>query len=268
MAELFGHISSMTWIDLVDILVVAGVFYYIFNLLRNTRSSVALRGMITLLVFSFLVYFIARVARLTAVGLIFEKVWIIIVLVFMIVFQHEFKRVLTEVGQLRIFRAFFTQSGEFIVEVVRAVRTLSSRNVGALIVIERRNSLKAYAETGIEIDAVVQAELIRTIFSQYSPTHDGALIISGNRIASVSCILPLTSDPMVDKELGTRHRAALGISEETDALVVVASEETGAISLARDGKLERNLPAEALKKILEQCLYVGESGKKEVSHVA
>ena len=264
MPDLLGQITSMTPTDILDITLVAAFFYYIFSLLRDTRSSVALRGMITLLVASFLIYFIARFIGLTAVSSIFENIWIIIVLVFMIVFQNEFKRALTEVGQLRIFRVLFTQSGEHINELIKAVRVMSTRHVGALIAIERRNSLRAYAETGTQIDGLVQAELIRTVFTPYSPLHDGAMILSGDRLVAAACILPLTSTQDISKELGTRHRAAIGLSEETDALVVVVSEETGTISLASEGALERFLTPEDLKKRLETQLDLLKVPEKEV----
>jgi diadenylate cyclase len=266
MLELIGQITSMNWVDILDILAVAGLFYYIFSLLRGTRSSVALRGMITVLVGLFLIYLAARVVSLPAVVLILENIWIAIVLVFMIVFQNEFKRALTEVGQLRAFRVLFTQSGEHVNELIKAVRVMSTRHVGALIAIERRNSLRAYADTGTPVDSVVQAELIRTIFTPYSPLHDGAIIIRGDRIMAASCILTLTADPEVSKELGTRHRAAIGLSEETDSLVVVVSEETGTISLAVGGAIERGLTPEDLKKRLESKLDIARSDEQgEVS---
>jgi diadenylate cyclase len=263
MHELLGLIRTMTIADLVDILAVASLFYFIFSLLRGTRSSVALRGMITLLLASFLIYFFARLFELLAVEMIFEKVWIVIVLVFMIIFQNEFKKAITNVGQLRVFRALFTQSGEYLNELVKAVRVMSSRHVGALIALERRNSLRPYAETGTPIDGIVKAELIRTIFTPYSPTHDGAIIIAGDRVVSATSILPLTDSPDISKELGTRHRAAIGLSEETDAVVVVVSEETGTISLAIGGALERLLTPEDLKKRLEQEMDVTETPGKE-----
>ncbi|MFP4381464.1 MAG: diadenylate cyclase CdaA [Candidatus Sumerlaeia bacterium] len=262
MLELIGQITSMNFVDIIDILAVAGLFYYIFSLLRGTRSSVALRGMITLLVGLFVIYLIARVIDLSAVVLILENIWIAIVLVFMIVFQNEFKRALTEMGQLRAFRALFTQSGEHVSELIKAVRVMSTRHVGALIAIERRNSLRAYADTGTPVDSVVQAEMIRTIFTPYSPLHDGAIIIRGDRILAASCILTLTADPEVSKELGTRHRAAIGLSEETDALVVVVSEETGTISIAIKGELERGLTADELKKRLESQLDISREPKQ------
>jgi diadenylate cyclase len=267
MQELIGQISSITWTDIIDILTVAALFFYIFSLLRNTRSSVALRGMITLLVASFFAYFLARMASLAAVTKIFESLWMLIVLVFMMVFQNELKKALTQVGQLRVFRALFTQQGEHINEIIKAVKTMAARHVGALIAIERRNPLSVYAETGTAIDSIIQSELLRTIFTPYSPLHDGAVILSGDRLVAAACILPLTAATDISKDLGTRHRAALGLSEETDAIVIVVSEETGTVSLAIDGRLERPLTPEELKRHLEQELgIIPQASEGEATH--
>ena len=262
MRDLIGLIQSMGVADVIDILAVAALFYFIFSLLRGTRSSVALRGMITLLLLSSVVYFLARVAGLAALERIFENTWIVIVLVFMIVFQNEFKKALTDVGQLRVFRALFTQSGEYLGEISKAVRVMSTRHVGALIALERRNALRPYADTGTPIDGAVKAELLRTIFTPYSPLHDGAVIINGDRLVSAACILPLTSDPNLNKELGTRHRAAIGLSEETDAIVIVVSEETGTISLAINGELLRPVKPDELQKRLESEMLEGSDGSQ------
>lgn len=208
--ELLGHISTMNMADVVDILAVAALFYFMFSLLRGTRSSVALRGLITLLLASFLIYFLAQSFGLVAVVMIFENLWIVIVLVFMIVFQNEFKKALTDIGQLRVFRELFKQSGEWLNELTKAVRVMSSRHVGALIAIERRNSLRPYAETGTSIDGVVQGELLRTIFTPYSPLHDGAVVVSGDRVVAAACILPLTESTELSKELGRAIARPLG----------------------------------------------------------
>lgn len=263
MDDLLSLFATMDLADVVDIVLVALLFYFIFALLKGTRSWVALRGMITLLLLSFLVYFFARAARLSAVSMIFQNTWIFIVLVFMIVFQNEFKKALTDLGQLRVFRALFTQSGEYVGELVQAVRVMSTRHVGALIAVERRNSLRPYAESGTLIDSTVEAQLIRTIFTPYSPLHDGALVISNDRIVSAACILPLSSTTELSKDLGTRHRAAIGLTEETDAIVVVVSEETGTISLAVNGTLERPLSPEDLRRRLEAELDLSHDSEKE-----
>lgn len=245
-----------TLIDFVDILIVAAVFYLFFSLLRETRSPVALRGLVSLLLLSLVIYFLAEVARLNAVTLIFRSFWIVVVLVVTVAFQHEFKRALTNVGQMRIFRVFFSQGVEFLDELIRAVSTMAKQRVGALIAIERVNSLRVYGDTGIPIDAVVTAETLRTIFMRPSPLHDGAVIIRGDRIVAASCILPLSNNPTLGKDLGTRHRAALGLSEEADTAVIVVSEETGIISLAYSGRLERRQTPESLRDTLAELLEI------------
>jgi diadenylate cyclase len=245
-----------TAIDVIDILLVAAIFYLLFSLLRETRSSVALRGLVGLLLFSFLVYFMAEAARLNAVTLIFRSFWIVVVLVFIVAFQHEFKQALTNIGQTRLFRVFFSQSVEFLDELIRAVSMMAKQRVGALIAIERLNSLKVYCDTGIPLDAVVTTEMIRTVFTRPSPLHDGAVVVRGDRLIAASCILPLSNNPTLTKDLGTRHLAAVGLSEETDAAVIIVSEETGIISLAFNGRLERRQTPEGLRNALADMLEI------------
>jgi len=256
MMELFDLYLPKTLIDVLDILIVAAIFYLLFSTLRETRSAVALQGLVTLLLFSFLVYFLAEMAQLNAVILIFKSFWIVIVLVFIVAFQHEFKRALTSIGQMRVFRVFFTQSIEFLDELVQAVSMMAKQRMGAIIAIERINSLKVYGDTGIPMDALVTAETLRTIFTRPSPLHDGAVIIRSDRIVAASCILPLSNNPTLSKDLGTRHRAAVGLSEETDSAVITVSEETGIISLAFNGHLERRQTPESLREALAEQLRI------------
>ena len=256
MKELLGIIAGMQFADLIDIFLVSALFYFLFALLKETRSAVALRGLISIMFVSFLVFFLAKLFNLSAVMLIFERFWIIVVLVFLIVFQNEFKKALTDIGQLKVFRHFFHQSAAFLEEILNVLGIMASRRIGALIVIEQRNPLKAYADTGTAVDSAITSELIRTIFAHYTPLHDGAMILRGDRIVAAGCILPLTSDPNLSKELGTRHRAAIGLSEETDALVIVVSEETGKISLAVHGDLYRDQTLDTLRGQLQQLLGI------------
>lgn len=256
MKELVGIIAGMQFTDVVDILLVSVLFYFLFALLKETRSAVALRGLISIMIVSFLVFFFAKVLNLSAVSMIFERFWIVVLLVFLIVFQNEFKKALTDIGQLKIFRHFFHQSGAFLEEILKAVGIMSSRRIGALLAIERRNPLKSYADTGTAVDSAITSELVRTIFAHYTPLHDGAMIVHGDRIVAAGCILPLTNDPNLSKELGTRHRAAIGLSEETDAVVLVVSEETGTISLAVHGNLYRNQTLDSLRSELQQLLDI------------
>lgn len=251
MQEIWLILRTISATDLLDIVLVAIPFYAIFLILREARSYIALWGIVSMMVLSFIIYLFARVANLEATALIYERFWIIVVLVFLIIFQGELKRAMTDIGRLRIFRAFFPQQSHVVAEIIRAVQTMSQRKIGALMAMERSNSLKPYLASGTILDAAVSAEAIGAIFTPYSPLHDGALIISGSRMVAASCILPLSDNPQLGSELGTRHRAAVGLSEETDALVIVVSEETGTISLAEEGRIERFLKPEDLRKRLQ-----------------
>lgn len=256
MKEIISVISGINIIDIIDILFVALVFYSLFSLIKETRSAVAMRGLISLLIGSFTLFFFAKISNLRAMTLIFERFWIVGLMLFIIVFQNEFRRALTQLGQRRLFRHFFEQNSDFLEDLVKAVSGMSNRRIGALIVLEQKNSLKVYLDTGTRINADVTSELIRTIFTPPTALHDGAIIIEGNRIAAAGCILPLTNNPDISKKLGTRHRAAIGLSEETDAIVIVVSEETGNISLAINGKLTSPQTPENLQKVLENLLDI------------
>lgn len=249
-------IKSIQVPDVFDLLIVTSLIYLLLVILRETRSSAAMRGLLGVLVSGSLLYAVARIFQLTTTRLLFERFWIVIVLIFLIVFQNEFRKALTDFGQLRVFRRFFAGGGVHIEELLKAVRTFSRQKIGALICIERRNPLKIYADTGTQIDAVISSELLRTIFVTYSPLHDGAVILRGERIIAAGCILPLSGNPTLAKDLGTRHRAAIGLSEETDSAVIVVSEETGIISLAVAGKLERHHTFETLREALQDLVDV------------
>ena len=254
MDEIRLIIDTRTVADFFDILLVAVPFYIVFSLLRESRSLFALWGFITVLAGSMVLYLIAKVAGLQATALIYERFWIILVLLFLIVFQGDLKKSLADVGRTRFFRALFPHERHVLSELISAVATMSESRVGALIVLERGTSLKPYLSTGTLLDAVLASEAIRSIFTPASPLHDGALLISGNRILAGSCILPLTENPSLSRDLGTRHRAAIGLSEETDALVIVVSEQTGSISLAHKGKIQRALTTDQLQKRLGEEL--------------
>ena len=257
--SIFNSIVSLTTNmglrDVIDILMVALVFFLIFSLLRESRSQVALRGLIIVLFIAFVLYLITIFAELTTMSRLFERLWVVITLIFLISFQNEFKKALTDYGRLPIFRALFKQETAAVDEIIRAVSRLSEKKVGALICLERRTPLRPYSETGSPIDGVSSVELLRTIFAMYTPLHDGAVVIRNNRIVAAGCLLPLTNQEL-PKELGTRHRAAIGLTEETDAVVVVVSEETGTISLAHDGMIHRPMTSEALRHRLRELLEI------------
>jgi len=254
--NLWGLILSIQIADALDIALVTVLFYSLFRLLRQSRSRLALEGLLTVLLLSFFAYFVANAFHLTGLRLIFERFWIIVILAVVIMFQNEFKRALVDLGQLRIFRALFQHSSAYLDEIVAAIQSMSTRRIGALIAIERRNPLRPISEPGLSLDSVVTSELLRTIFTPHSPLHDGCVVIRNERVVAAACILPLTSDMTLSKEMGTRHRAAIGLSEETDAIVLTVSEETGVISVAIGGHLERNLSAEELRRRLFEELNV------------
>lgn len=257
MRELVATLVNINVADIFDILCVAIIFYAIFTLLLETRSFVALMGFITIMVGSMLLFLVAITWQMKAMILIFKHFWIVVVLIFLIVFQNEFKKALTDIGRMRLLRSMFTSREKHALgEVVQAVGVMAGRNIGALIAFERRNPLKSHTETGTRLDAAVSAELIRTVFTHYAPLHDGALIIKGDQMIAAGCILPLTENPSLSSELGTRHRAGIGLTEQTDAVVVVVSEETGTISLVKDGKIERGLEIEQLQRRLEKELDI------------
>jgi diadenylate cyclase len=255
MNEFFNIILYMELRDWVDILLVAALFYTLLSLLRKTRSSVAVRGLVGVLLFSFLIYFLANLANLSALIFIFERFWIIAVILFVVIFQNDLRFALIELGQFRAFRAFFSHSGKHFDEIISAVSVMSSKRIGALIAIERHDSLKVYADTGAILDAALIDEVLRAIFTPPGPLHDGAVIIRSERILAAAAILPLSeSSNTMGRGLGTRHLAAFGLSEETDALVIVVSEETGIISLAHRGQIERGLTPDSLKSSLWELM--------------
>lgn len=249
-ADLLG--SSIAWFrghwrEVLDLALVAGIFYYLFRLMRGTRAAQMFVGLVLVVVASLIASWL-KLAALNYIADSLRAVWIV---VFVILFQPELRGALMSLGKGRLFSAF-TRGEEFTIlgEIVRAAESLSDRRCGAIIVIEREVGLKNYVETGTPVEGRITHELLTTLFTPPSPLHDGAAIISGNRVLAAGCILPLSQNPRLIYALGTRHRAALGVSEETDAVVVVVSEESGAISIAERGRLLRNLDPGALRSTL------------------
>lgn len=241
--------------DLVDIGLVAYLIYRVFLLIRGTRAAQMLFGFVVLVVLAF----VADLAHLGVLEVILSSLTTVWVIAFIVVFQPELRTALAQLGQNPFFRFFVkVEEHRLLDEIVAAVRELAQAKLGALIVLEQEVGLVSYAETGTRIQAKASAELLHTIFSPYSPLHDGAVIIRGEMIVAAGCILPLTQFPIYGK-LGTRHRAALGLSEETDAVVVVVSEETQAISVAYTGVLERDLEPDELKERLARLVKIPET---------
>ncbi|MCC6349467.1 MAG: TIGR00159 family protein [Candidatus Eisenbacteria bacterium] len=233
----------------VDILIVAALFYRLLTLVRGTRSAQMLVGLAFLVV----VGIVARYFDLLAVRWIVDSLKTVWVIAFVILFQPELRHALAQFGRTRYFRSFLRGDGFGVLgEVVRAVENLAQRRHGALLVMERNVGLRNFVETGTRIDARVTAELLVTIFSPGSPLHDGAVIIREESIVAASCILPLSANPLTAISLGTRHRAAIGLSEETDAAIIVVSEQSGSISVAYRGVLYQRLNEGQLRSELSR----------------
>jgi diadenylate cyclase len=220
------------WQDILDILVVAFVIHQLISIIRGTRSVQMVLGLGIL----FAVYFVAKVFDLSALMWLMQTVLSSILLIVIIVFQQDIRRALTQVGKSP-FQKSTDVAEKDLDEIIRSVFYLSKRRIGALIVIERETGLQDYIESGFDLDARLSRELLISIFMPVSPLHDGGVIINKGRIQSAGCILPLTQNPYINKRYGTRHRAAIGISEETDAVVLVVSEETQEVSVVRHGAL-------------------------------
>jgi diadenylate cyclase len=225
-------------VDAIDILIVAFLFYRLFIMIKGTRASQMFVGLI-IIVFASIV---AQWFRLNALNWIVGSLKTVWVILFVILFQPELRALLTHIGQNRLVRALIrVEEYGVVAETIKAVEEMAKERRGAIIVFERDMGLRDYVETGTKIDASVSAELLETIFTPHSPLHDGAVVIRGDAIVAASCILPLSQTRGLSPLLGTRHRAALGLAEETDAAVIVVSEETGAISIAHKGELKWNL---------------------------
>lgn len=242
--ELFG------FRDLIDIITVALFIYGIIYFLAVTKGFQILRG----LVFLGLFWFASEIIQLRTLSWIFEKLWTLGLFSIVVIFQPEIRRTLARIGEKTKVIKFSSVEERTIERIVRACRFMSDRQIGALIVIERNQDIEDIIEGCVYIDATVSVELLITVFYPMTPLHDGAVVIRGERIAFASCVLPLSKTTELPKKYGTRHRAALGISEESDAIAVVVSEETGEISLAVEGKLERSLDPEILKDRLSELL--------------
>ena len=244
--ERFGFMAP-DWKDLLEILVVGAVIYRILLVLAGTRAIQMLLGLVLLVG----IYFLSRVLQLGLIRYVLENLFEFGAIAALVVFQPELRAALAHLGRNRILRLFTRlEETEVAGEVAEAVEELARGKVGAIIAIEREVGLEEYAETGTPLQARVSSSLLTTVFTPYSPLHDGAVIIRGDSIIAAGAILPLTQFPVVDKTIGTRHRAALGLSEETDALVIVVSEETSTVSVATQGHLERGVDRDRLLTIL------------------
>lgn len=240
-------------LDVIDILIVAYVIYKLMNVIRGTRATTLIKGLAVIFVASV----VSRALAFQTVSWLLEKVITAIFVALPVVFYPELRRALEQIGRGQLFAKFTPATKDeaqyLISTVVQTALNLSSRRVGALIVIERETGLQEYIETGTNLDALLSKELLTNIFEPNTALHDGAVIIRGERIQAAACFLPLT-ESYLEVQLGTRHRAAIGLTEQTDALVVVVSEETGAISLAAGGRLRRYLTESRLTEQLQAYL--------------
>lgn len=251
----FGFILP-GWLDLLQIIIVAVVLYHVLRLLARTRAIQILVGLLVLAG----VYFVATFVNFVLIRRILEVLFQYGAIAALIVFQPELRSALARLGQSRMVRLFNRMEvREVVEELVDAIDRLARAEIGAIIAVQRDVGLEEYAETGTRMQARIGADLLVSLFAPYAPLHDGAVLIEGDTIIAAGVILPLTQFPVTDRTLGTRHRAAIGLSEETDALVIVVSEETAQISIAQRGRLDRNIGLERLRLTLGGRPSLGEA---------
>lgn len=255
-------LQTFSWRDAFDILLLAAVLCWVVFRIRGARAAPLVLGLV-LLGGAML---IARRYSLFGTGSFLDNVWAFWVLVLVVIFQPELRRALGRVGRSRFLKGVLGASSReqrhVIDDVVEAVHALAAKRIGALVVLERGTGLRQYAELGVPLDALVSSDLLESLFHPYSPLHDGAVVIQGPRIVAAGVFLPLSRNPQLGRKLGTRHRAALGLSEETDAVVLVASEESGRISLAVDGQTESLFDQTALRHRLAELLTGGGAAER------
>ena len=251
LASLLRRPAISGW-DILDIIVVAVVVYEALKLIRGTRAVQMALGSFMVIV----LFFLSGLLPLQTVNWLIRNMLVYVAFAAIVIFQSDIRRALAHLGRAPFFRYFASAEAaeEAIAEIVVAAQMLSAQRVGAIIIVEREIGLRNYIESGIPLDANLTYDLLVTIFQPGSPLHDGAVILQENRIAAGACFLPLTVNPKVGRELGTRHRAAIGVSEESDAVAVVVSEETGQISLALEGDIERSLGPEELRARLNALI--------------
>lgn len=247
----FGKFSILDYIgEIVDVLLVAFVIYKLIMIIRGTKAVQLLKGIFVIIA----VWLLSGYLGLTTLEWLMDKALTWGFLAIIIIFQPELRRALEQLGRGHIFSRSATPEEEIvnktIEEIVKSMTYMGKRRIGALVSIERETGMGDYIETGIPLDARISSELLINIFIPNTPLHDGAVIVKENEIKAAACYLPLSESPFISKELGTRHRAALGISEVTDSITIIVSEETGNISLTKNGELYRNLSNDSLKEML------------------
>jgi diadenylate cyclase len=248
---MFDVFANIRLLDLLDVSIVAFIIYRIILLIKGTRAVQMLLGLAVILA----VYLASRVGDLHTLNWFLSNFLSSIILVIVVIFQNDIRRALMHVGRNPFFGGMsYREESEVIDELVKACVSLGSRKIGALIAVERETGINDILESGVEVNARVSSELIRAIFMPNSPIHDGALVVQQGQLKLAGCFLPLTQSSDVSKALGTRHRAAIGLTELADAIAIIVSEETGKISVAVNGGMTRNLDATSLKKVLGRLL--------------
>jgi diadenylate cyclase len=243
------HRPPLSWWDVLDIVIVSVLIYEALKLIRGTRAMQMAIGSLFVLI----LFYGSRLFPLQTVNWLIRNLLAYVVIGAIVLFQSDIRRALSQLGRAPFFRylARAEQSAESIEEVITAAGLLAKARVGAIIIFEREIGLRNYVESGIPIDATLSYDLLTTIFQPSTPLHDGAVIIQEARIAAAACFLPLTVSPKLDRDLGTRHRAAIGLTEESDAVAIVISEERGEISLSLQGRIERRLSTDDLRARLQ-----------------
>lgn len=254
--QIQGLLATIGILDIVDIAVVAYFLYTLYQILKNTRAATLVKGLLILLI----IMMASRWMNLHVITWLMEKSMTVILVALPVVFQPELRRALEQIGRGKWFHKGGSELDEaefetMLSNVTNATVAMSRRKLGALMVFERNTGLEERIETGTAVDGLLSEALLLNIFEKDTPLHDGAVIIRGKRIVAASCLLPLTENRNLSQDLGTRHRAGIGVSEQSDAVVLIVSEETGTISIARNGELIRYLHADDVREILRDALF-------------
>lgn len=263
--DIFWYLQRLGWIDVVDIFLVALIFFWLLYLVRGTRAVALLRGVIFLVI---VVVLLSGFIELLALGWVIERALPALLVAIPVVFQPELRRALEHLGRPGAFFGWRTGRAEVLEGALQiitdAAQTLADRRHGALIVLERQTGLQEFVESGVQLEAEMSYELLLTIFNPNTTLHDGAVIVREGRVLAAACVLPLSTAFLADRQLGLRHRAAIGVTEESDAIGVVVSEERGAISITHNGRIIRNLDAKRLEKVLRAFYQpILEQGKRK-----
>ncbi|MFZ4598912.1 MAG: diadenylate cyclase CdaA [Terrimicrobiaceae bacterium] len=250
MLEKIGSFVHENWTSGIEIAILTAALYFIYKYLRGTHGARILIGLALIFLTLTLV---SQLLNLVVIGWLLRSISVFLAIALVVIFQPELRRALTELGSHHFFTSRFEER-ETIAELTDTVFELASKGFGALIAVEREIALKSFVETGVGIDADISKELVLTIFQPKTVLHDGGMIVRGDRIVAAACIFPLTQREDLDRNLGLRHRAGLGLSEESDAVAIVVSEETGQVSICHSGLIERNLNVEKFRRRLSQLL--------------